>query len=323
MNHFFDLIEEIYEVFIISSGISLNFFDLIFENKQLTSDELAKIKGHDSKMIKAWCDAAVACHYLKVDKASYSLQRWTRSYLTRKSPSNLGFLFEAEAVKMMLHPFLSDLEERFKGNHPPFEKEHILAIPNTIKKYAPLIIPIIRQNVPKLMEKCHVLDIGTGIGAYLINFAESNTALTGVGIDIQDLTIQEAKKSIKEKKLDDRLEFIAMDARKLSLEEEFDIIFISNMIQALNYEDAKTLIKKVYKILKRDGYLVILEILVNDDRVSPKLGAITNFYLKMEMIDAGTYCLKDLQSFINDAGFTRSIIDKQMMSQSYLIYTQK
>ena len=323
MDHFFDLIEDFYEIFVISVGYTLSFNDIILKNRELTSDQLAIIADYDSQMVKAWCDAAVACRYLKKNEDKYCLERWTKSYLTQQSPTNIGFLFEMKALKMMIHPFLSQLEERFKGNHPEFEKEHILAIPNTIKHYAPLIIPIVRQNIPIFNDKCHLLDVGTGIGAYLMNFAENNPNLTGVGIDIQDLTIQEAKKIAKEKKLDAQLEFITMDARELSLSEKFDIIFVSNIIQALNRKEASSLIKDLNALLKQGGYLVILELLVNDDRFSPKLGALTNFYLKMEMLDAGTYSLNDLITFIREAGLTNPVIDKQLMSQSYLIYTQK
>ena len=323
MNHFFDLIEDFYEIFVISVGQTLSFNDIILKNKELTSDQLARIAGYDSQMIQAWCDAAVACRYLKKKEDKYSLERWTRSYLTQQSASNIGFLFEMKALNMMIHPFLSQLESRFKGNHPEFEEEHVLAIPNTIKHYAPLIIPIVRQTIPKFNTNCHVLDVGTGIGAYLMHFAESNPNLTGVGIDIQDLTIKEAIKTAREKGLDERLKFITMDARKLSFDEKFDVVFVSNMIQALNRQDARSLIKNLHGILNKDGYLVILEILINDDRVSPKLGALTNFYLKMEMLDAGTYSLNDLKTFIKEAGFNNPVIDEQLMSQSYLIYTQK
>ncbi|NHI92602.1 MAG: methyltransferase domain-containing protein [Candidatus Lokiarchaeota archaeon] len=323
MNHFFELIEDLYEIFVISTGVSLDLFEVIAENKQVTALQIAGIKGYDERMVRAWCDAAVACNYLKQDRDTYILQRWTRSYLIKKSPTQIGFMFENKAIKMMMHPFLTKIKERLEGNHPDFEPEHVLAIPETIKHYAPLIIPIIRQTIPKFTEKCHVLDIGTGIGAYLMNFAETNPNITGVGIDIQDLTIREAQKIAKGKGLDDRLKFIAMDALKLELDEKFDIIFVSNMIQALSFEQAGLLIKKIYPLLKDEGYIVILEILVNDDRISPKLGALTNFYLKMEMLNAGTFSLTDLNSFMKEAGFTNPIMNTQLVSQSYLIYTQK
>ncbi len=323
MDHFFDVIEDFYEVFVISAGVTMGFNDMLLENKELTSKMLAEKTGYNMQMVEAWCNAAVACQYLKLENGKYGLQRWTKSYLTRKSPSNIGFLFEIGAVKMMLHPFLYQLDERFSGNHPEFEDEHVLAIPNTIKHYAPLITPMVFQSVQIFNSKCHVLDVGTGIGAYLMKFAELNPDLTGIGIDIQDLPIQEARKIAEEKNLADRLKFITMDAIKLSLDEKFDIIFVSNMIQALNHENARILVKKLYESLKEDGYIVILEMLINDDRISPKFGALINFYLKMEMLDAGTYSLNDLKTYLKEAGFTNPIINKQLMSQSYLIYTQK
>jgi 2-polyprenyl-3-methyl-5-hydroxy-6-metoxy-1,4-benzoquinol methylase len=323
MDHFFELIENLYEVFIVSAGVSLDFFNIILKNKQLTADQLARITNFNESMVKAWCDATTACGYLKVENDKYSLQRGTKSYLTESSATNVGFMLEFRAIKMLLHPFLSNVEDRFKGNHPEFEKEHVLAIPNTIKNYAPFITPLIQQQIPKFQEKCHVLDVGTGVGAYLINLAEQNPNLTGVGIDIEKLPIEEANKTAIERKLADRLRFITMDARKMSNDEKFDIFFASNVIQALNRQDARALIKKSHALLNKDGYLVIVEILVNDDRTSPKLGAITNFYLKMEMLDAGTYSLNDLKSFISEAGFTNPITYQQLFSQSYLIHTRK
>ena len=88
MNHFFDLIEGFYEVFVVSIGVTMEFNDIILKNKRLTSKKLAEKTGYDPQMIEAWCNAAVACRYLKLENDEYSLQRWTKSYLTRKSPSN-------------------------------------------------------------------------------------------------------------------------------------------------------------------------------------------------------------------------------------------
>jgi hypothetical protein len=90
------------------------------------------------------------------------------------------------------------------------ETQHALKTVESIAPIARLVVPVLIQNVPILREKCHILDLGTGLGGYLIQFALNNPNLTGVGVDGGWVAaiVYEARKNVAGKTCCTRRQFL-------------------------------------------------------------------------------------------------------------------
>jgi ubiquinone/menaquinone biosynthesis C-methylase UbiE len=87
------------------------------------------------------------------------------------------------------------------------------------------------------------MDYGCGTGSYLVNIASK--IKKGIGIDISEERINEAKKIIKEKNIDN-LEFMVMDAMNTSFESGcFNIIHGSAILHHLDLEKSLIEIKRL------------------------------------------------------------------------------
>lgn len=114
-----------------------------------------------------------------------------------------------------------------------------------------------------------VLDIATGTGdiAYLF----SKKTIHVIGIDFTPEMINIAKKRFK----DTNISFRIADALQLPFEDNyFDIVSISFGIR--NVDDINQAIKEMYRVLKRNGKMMILEF----GQAIPPFSYLYNFYSK-------------------------------------------
>jgi len=302
MEHLIDLLDSLQEFHVIAAGIELGFFEIL-ENKTLTAEEIADAMGFERELTKAWCDAAAGCGYLIISDDKFALTKRCKMFLLSKSPTYFGSLHKY--TKIVPEAF-SDLKARFSGKRPLMETRHAMDTVESIAPFAQFIVPILIQNVPILKERCHVLDLGTGFGSYLIKLALMNPQLTGLGVDggwIAEI-VYEAKRNVERFKVQDRIKIMLADVMDLELAEKFDVVFMSGFLQAFNPENALYILKKVRCWLKPHGKLVLQEMLLEEGRTKPKSNVLLNLLLHLETPQAGLFEYKQLEEILHEAQYS-------------------
>ena len=108
------------------------------------------------------------------------------------------------------------------------------------------------KNNPK-----NVLDIATGTADLAIITAKYTNAEI-IGLDISDQMLKVGKEKITNKNLDSRIKLINGDAENLSFNNEtFDAITVGFGVR--NYENLEKGLKEIYRVIKKGGYVAILE----------------------------------------------------------------
>ena len=102
-----------------------------------------------------------------------------------------------------------------------------------------------------------ILDIATGTADFAISAAK-HTQANITGIDISDQMIYVGNKKIQQKKLHNRI--------KLSIEDSENLPFNDNSYDAItagfgvrNFENLEKGLSEIYRVLKKNGFVVILE----------------------------------------------------------------
>ncbi len=302
MQHLIKILNTFQEFHLISAGIQLGIFDFL-EKKKFKAEEIAKTLGFEKELTKVWCEAATACGYLEKDHDKFYLSRWSKYYLISNSPTYIGYLCKYTKIIYEAH---SDLEARFRGNRPLMETQHAMNTVESVAPIAKLAVPILMQEISILRKKCHILDLGCGLGTYLINFALKNPELTGVGVDGGWIAaiVYEARKLVEENNLQNRIKIKLADVLELKLNEKFDVIFMSGFLQAFNPKKALKILKKSKSWLKPNGILILQEMLLDEERISPKSNMLLNFLLHLETPDAGLFDFKQLKQLLLEAQFS-------------------
>ncbi len=101
-----------------------------------------------------------------------------------------------------------------------------------------------------------ILDIGSGLGGVNINIAKKTNCKI-IGVDIEDLVINIAKKKLKKQDLIGEIEYIKCGDIKELKEDKFDLVFSKECI--LHIKNKKYLFDNILKKLKKGGEVIIID----------------------------------------------------------------
>ena len=137
-----------------------------------------------------------------------------------------------------------------------------------------------------------ILDIATGTADFAISAAK-HTQANITGIDISDQMIYVGNKKIQQKKLHNRI--------KLSIEDSENLPFHDNSYDAItagfgvrNFENLEKGLSEIYRVVKKDGYVVILE--PSTPKVFP-LKQIFSIYFQKILPFIGSLVSKDKSAY--------------------------
>ena len=137
-----------------------------------------------------------------------------------------------------------------------------------------------------------ILDIATGTADFAISAAK-HTQANITGIDISDQMICVGNKKIQQKKLHNRI--------KLSIEDSENLPFHDNSYDAItagfgvrNFENLEKGLSEIYRVVKKNGYVVILE--PSTPKVFP-LKQIFSIYFQKILPFIGSLVSKDKSAY--------------------------
>ena len=137
-----------------------------------------------------------------------------------------------------------------------------------------------------------ILDIATGTADFAISAAK-HTQANITGIDISDQMIYVGNKKIQQKKLYNRI--------KLSIEDSENLPFHDNSYDAItagfgvrNFENLEKGLSEIYRVVKKNGYVVILE--PSTPKVFP-LKQIFSIYFQKILPFIGSLVSKDKSAY--------------------------
>lgn len=148
---------------------------------------------------------------------------------------------------------------------------------NTLQEYKPQVI----------------LDIATGTADLAIEAAKTLKPASVIGMDISSEMIKVGNKKLKKRKLDELIKLEIGDSENLRYQnEEFDAI--TSAFGVRNFGNLETGLKEMYRVLKKDGRLVILEF--SKPKAFP-LKQLFNIYFKNVLPVIGKIKSKDPKAY--------------------------
>jgi len=120
-------------------------------------------------------------------------------------------------------------------------------------KWRKKVVAIIGKKKPT-----NILDIATGTGDLVINFAKKTSATSIIGLDISEGMLEVGKSKIRKEGLIDKIEMVLGDSEKLPFEDNsFDAISVAFGVR--NFENLEKGLAEIFRVLKPNGTFVILE----------------------------------------------------------------
>jgi cyclopropane fatty-acyl-phospholipid synthase-like methyltransferase len=135
-------------------------------------------------------------------------------------------------------------------------------IGDLVARFSKIAEPIIKSFISSIVHgknSMRILDIGCGSGVLLKSAYDSNGNATGVGIDIDEKVVQQARENISTWGLSDRFEIRHGDISHVSGEamRPFDVITLYNLLYYFDKEARLSLINNLRDMLSPTGVLAV------------------------------------------------------------------
>jgi 2-polyprenyl-3-methyl-5-hydroxy-6-metoxy-1,4-benzoquinol methylase len=148
-----------------------------------------------------------------------------------------------------------------------------------------------------------VLDVGGGSGIFAMEFTKAGKSVTATVLDLPNV-IPIAKKYIRKEKLQGRVFTQSGDFKRDRLPRGFDIVFLSAIVHMNSNEENVKLIKKCAASLNPGGRVVILDHVMEENRVLPARGAMFALNMLVGTKEGDTYTLREMKGWFEKAGLS-------------------
>ncbi|MFA0965055.1 methyltransferase [Roseivirga sp. BDSF3-8] len=300
------------------SAVKLGLFDYL-NDKKITAPVIGGALGIHKSYLYDWLDALASCGFLhregKGKDAVYFNTVDTRAYLTKDSQSYIGGFLEMANDRE--YRFWADLEEGLQTGKPQNEikytgKESFAAIyedKDRLKNFADAMGSIQVENFMALAEQYDfspykkVADIGGSGGLLSALLAKKHDHLQLTSFDLPDLApiVQE---TIEKYGVADQVS-IAKGNFWTDDFPEAEVYTMGNLLNSFSLKNKKRLIRKAYNGLPEGGALIVVEMLLDNDRIENSLGLLMSLNMLIESDGGFSYSYGQFEEWIYEAGFKR------------------
>lgn len=295
----------------LKAAVELDVFTAIQDGAQTAQSIAERVKASE-RGVRILCDYLTLTGFLVKSGDTYQLTPESAAFLTKRSPAYLGTTLQFLCTPDLLRNFGNLAETIRRGGVSPEG--------NTVAESNPIWVQFARAMAPMMVPAAHaiadvldvqsagpirVLDLAAGHGMFGITIAQRNPSAEIAAVDWGPV-LEVATENANAMGVGAQHRTIPGDAFKVDYGTGYDIALVTNFLHHFDSETNTALLRKVAAALKKGGRVVILEMVPNDDRISPPLAA--GFALTML---AGTpsgdaYTLRELQEMLTAAGFGRA-----------------
>ena len=274
-------------------------------------------------------DALVALGFLEREDGTYRNTPETDLFLDKAKPSYIGGLLEMASHR--LYGFWGRLTEALRTGRPQNEVrdgqepffETLYADPVRLREFLEAMTGLshganmtIAGALP-WSDYETVADVGAAQGDLVVQIAEANEHLRGVGFD---LPVVEPifEEYVSHSAAAERITFVGGDFFTDALPSA-DVIVMGHILHDWGPDEKRMLIDRAYEALPSGGALVIYEAIIDDERRQNAFGLLMSLNMLIETHDGFDYTGADCQGWMADAGFRESRVEHLVGPDSMVI----
>jgi hypothetical protein len=310
------------------SAIELELFTELAKHPEELSAVQSRLGLHH-RSARDFLDALVALGMLQREDGVYRNTAETDLFLDKAKPSYIGGVLEM--ANHRLYPFWGGLTDALRTGNPQNETSHgqeplfetLYADPARLKEFLGAMTGVshganmrIAQAFP-WKEYSTFADIGTAQGDLVVQIAEANDHLKGVGFD---LPVVEPifEEYVSTSSAADRISFTGGDFFADPLPSA-DVILMGHVLHDWGLDDKRMLVGKVYDALPEGGAFVVYEALIDDERRQNAFGLLMSLNMLIETDEGFDYTGADCQAWMAEAGFRESRVEHLVGPDSMVI----
>jgi 4-hydroxy-2,2'-bipyrrole-5-carbaldehyde O-methyltransferase len=219
------------------------------------SGESSSGENLSREKLKTWLDVGVSLGELKLTPDGYAL----RSRLSRQlaQPENDGIAAMYQEVCTLHHELITQTPARLREKHfftlADTDGELIARSSRILEPY---IIEIVDSVIP-VKGGMRLLEVGCGSGVYIWRACLRNPELQAVGLELQSVVADLARKNLQSWGLSERVRVDTGDIRTYTSPERFDLVTLHNNIYYFSIPERLDLIRRMTSFLNAGGKILV------------------------------------------------------------------
>lgn len=288
-------------------GLKLDLFTILDKGPAtgLTLIELAEATGADLRAMGMLTTALVAVDLLGRQGEKLQLNDFSRRYLSTASDDYYGFIIKHKAHIMA--DWLNLDQAVITGTRLPPAPVDDAEDEERREAFLMGMFNVAQQQAGQvttafdLSGRGRLLDLGGGPGTYAINFCQKNSQLMALIFD-QPGTEEFATATVARHGLENRIKFKGGNFLHDELPDNFDVVWLSQVLHGEGPEDAARLVKRAAGVLDSGGIMGIQEFIVDDDRCGPPQPALFALNMLVETPLGQVYTQGEIKAMMAEAG---------------------
>lgn len=285
--------------------------------------------GLHERGAKDFLDALVSLGMLEREEGVYRNSQEADFFLDKTKPSYIGGMLEM--ANHRLYGFWGGLTEALRTGQPQNETRHgqdplfetLYADPALLKEFLAAMTGVshganihIARAFP-WSEYSTFADVGAAQGDLVVQIAEANEHLRGIGFDLPvvEPIFQEY---VARSPASERIGFEGGDFFSDRLPSA-DVILMGHILHDWGLDDKRMLIGKAFEALPEGGALVVYEALIDDDRRQNVFGLLMSLNMLIETDSGFDYSGADCRGWLAEAGFRESRVEHLVGPDSMVI----
>ncbi len=277
----------------------------VLGNDKLSAEEIAAKINCDAGALEKLLNAVCSIGLMEKDNSLYSNTLESLMNLVKGSPEYLGNLMHVAS----LWNTWGNLTETVRKGKPPEYHDISDKDKNWVETYIMSGHWKVNQAAVEVAEMIPLagvskfLDLGAGSGLYTMEFLKQKPGMKAVCYDLPSV-IPHTKKHLELADLQGKVETIAGDFMQGDIGTGYDLVFVSEVIQAYSIWENIKLMQRVFDSLNPGGKVVINETIVSDDRTSPQRAAMLSINMLVNTMNGDAYTETDLWIILKESWFS-------------------
>jgi len=296
----------------LKGAIELDLFSAIAEGNA-TAEALATRCQASTRGVRILCDYLAAVGFLHKTDGRYTLDPESGPLLDRHSPLYVGSAIRFLASPVVMQSFADVAGAVRKGGTVvdaggATAPEHPMWV-DFARAMAPLP-GFVAQLLANLLDAdagrpWHVLDIAAGHGLFGITLAARNPRASVVALDWANvLTV--AEENARAAGVADRFRTVPGSAFTVDYGRDYDLVLLTNFLHHFDEEACVAVLRKVHAALRPGGRAVTVEMIPDENRVTPAEAATFALVMLAGTPGGDAYPFSEFERMFHRAGFARS-----------------
>ncbi len=308
------------------TALDLDVFSKVYEGHK-TAEQIARASGASVRGVRMLLDALASLRILdKTQAGQYSLPPFVAQFLVRESPDYLGDFLNIDTI---WHAW-GGLTESVRTGKPFRTVEH----QREAEEFFPRLVRGLHivnrqpaQNLARLIAGTlpphpHILDVAAGSGVWGIAFAEADPHTRVTAHDFPGM-IPVTRSYAERHRVSGQYDYLPGDLRTVDFgPDRFDLAILGNIVHSEGVESSRSLFRRIHRALRREGRVVIIDMVPNEDRTGPVFPLVFALNMLVNTEQGGTYTLDEYREWLTESGF-RSVEARDIEFHSPVIIGRK